>query len=70
MIGALARYVSSPQGGTFQPMKPNMGLLPPLEESHRSKRDRNAALAQRSLQHLETFIAAEALLDDVVVDRA
>ena len=66
MIGALARYVSTPQGGTFQPMKPNMGLLPSLEGSHHSKRDRNAAYAQRSLADLQAFIADEALLDDVV----
>jgi methylenetetrahydrofolate--tRNA-(uracil-5-)-methyltransferase len=70
MIGALTRYVSTPQGGTFQPMKPNMGLLPSLEESHHRKRARNAAYAERSLVDLEAFIAAEALLDDVVEDRA
>ena len=69
MLGALAHYVSTPQGGQFQPMKPNMGLLPSLEASHRKKRERNAAYAERSLADLQAFIAAEALLDDVVEDQ-
>jgi len=70
MLGALARYVSTPQGTSFQPMKPNMGLLPPMEASPHRKRDRNAAHAERSHEDLEAFIAAEALLDDVVQESA
>lgn len=68
MIGALVRYVTTPQEGTFQPMKPNMGLLPSLEDAYRRKRERNSAYAERSLADLQAFIAAEALLDDVAED--
>ncbi|HHX43734.1 MAG TPA: methylenetetrahydrofolate--tRNA-(uracil(54)-C(5))-methyltransferase (FADH(2)-oxidizing) TrmFO [Chloroflexi bacterium] len=68
MLGALARYIATPQEAAFQPMKPNMGLLPSLEALYRRKRERNAAYAQRSLDDLRAFIAAEALLDDAVED--
>lgn len=56
MIGALCRYVTTPQGD-FQPMKPNMGLLPPLDERVRGRRDRHGRLAQRALGDLDTWIA-------------
>jgi methylenetetrahydrofolate--tRNA-(uracil-5-)-methyltransferase len=55
MIGALCRYVSSPQSG-FQPMKPNFGLLPPLDQSARGKREKHRQLAERSLVALEAYV--------------
>lgn len=55
MIGALCQYVTTPQDN-FQPMKANFGLLPTLEISIRSKRQRHQALAERSLQDLEHLI--------------
>ena len=53
MIGALSRYISGYAGKDFQPMGANFGLLPPLPERIRDKRERYAALARRALQDLE-----------------
>ena len=52
MLGALLRYVTSPVGGVFQPMKPNFGLLPALEPRVKGKRQRAGAYAERALKDL------------------
>jgi methylenetetrahydrofolate--tRNA-(uracil-5-)-methyltransferase len=65
MLGALLGYVSTPQEKRFQPMKPNFGIIPPLDPPVRKKRDRYAAFAKKSEVDLETFIAAEGVLDDL-----
>jgi len=52
MIGALCRYVTEADAGTFQPMKANFGLLPPLQPPVRGKRRRQAAYADRALASL------------------
>ena len=57
MIGALCHYVTTARG-EFQPMKPNFGLLPPLERAPRRKRERHRAYAERALRDMESFIAA------------
>lgn len=48
--GALAHYVTTANPAHFQPMNANFGLFPPLEQRVRGRRERNLALAQRSLQ--------------------
>lgn len=50
MIGALSRYIAGYAGKDFQPMGANFGVLPPLSEKIRDKRERYLALAMRSLQ--------------------
>ncbi len=50
MMGALSRYISDPTVTDFQPMGANFGVLPPLDTHIRDKRERYAALAERSLQ--------------------
>lgn len=55
MVGALCRYVTSPQVKGFQPMKPNFGLLPPLETPVK-KKETHKALSQRAMEALQTFI--------------
>lgn len=47
--GALAHYVTTASLGDFQPMNVNFGLFPPLSERVRDRRERNLALARRSL---------------------
>jgi len=49
MTGALSRYISGYEGKDFQPMGANFGVLPPLPEKIRDKRERYMALAQRAL---------------------
>jgi len=74
MLGALLRYVSGGAlasgiegpgmpGGAFQPMKPNFGLLPPLEPPVRRKRERYVALVARARAAMDAFLAAERPLD-------
>lgn len=57
MVGALAHYVSHADSSGFQPMKANLGLLPPLERSIRGKRERQKAYWDRALVSLERFLA-------------
>ncbi len=57
MLGALCRYVTSAESRNFQPMKPNFGLMPPLERLVRRKRDRHRAYVQRALADLAAVIA-------------
>ncbi|UCC76078.1 MAG: methylenetetrahydrofolate--tRNA-(uracil(54)-C(5))-methyltransferase (FADH(2)-oxidizing) TrmFO [Anaerolineales bacterium] len=64
MIGALCHYVSSAEGGHFQPMKPNFGLLPPLAGPRRRKRARYRAYAARALAALQDFAAGLVLVED------
>ena len=49
MIGALLGYICDNSVSDFQPMGANFGILPPLENHIRDKRERYMALAQRSL---------------------
>jgi len=48
MIGALSRYISSPNEH-FQPMNANFGILPELEEKIKDKKLKYQKLADRSL---------------------
>ena len=52
MIGALSRYISDESVKDFQPMGANLGILPPLFEQIRDKRQRAAAYSQRALKRL------------------
>ena len=67
MIGALTHFIATaPCGekrsgkGRFQPMPPNFGLLPELEDRIRDKRRRYGAYRDRSLQDLAPFTGVEA----------
>lgn len=58
MLGALCHYITNADAGTFQPMKANFGILPPLESPARlGKRERAAACAERAARDLETILA-------------
>ncbi len=54
MMGALTGYISDGSVTNFQPMGANFGILPPLSEPIRDKRQRYAALSERALHDLET----------------
>ena len=53
MMGALSHYISDPTVTDFQPMGANFGVIPPLAEHIRDKKQRYAALAERALAKLE-----------------
>lgn len=48
-LGSLIRHICHADARTFQPMNVNFGLLPPLNEPIRAKRERRQALAVRAL---------------------
>ncbi len=56
MLGALCHYVSAADPDSFQPMKANFGLLPPLAPPVRNKRARYQAYACCALADMEQFI--------------
>ncbi len=64
MMGALSRYVAGYEGKDFQPMGANFGILPPLPEKLRDKRERYMALSQRALNDLQTEIGKENVHED------
>ncbi len=56
MIGALLSYITDPTVENLQPMGANFGILPSLEEHIRDKRERYAALSNRSLKWFDEHI--------------
>lgn len=56
MIGALCNYLAHSDISTFQPMKANFGLPPPLPQKMKSKKDRNIAFCTRALTSLRSFM--------------
>ena len=52
MLGALANYVAHYEGKDFQPMNANWGIVPPLLDRIRDKKEKNALLAERGLAAL------------------
>jgi methylenetetrahydrofolate--tRNA-(uracil-5-)-methyltransferase len=57
MLSALCHYVSRAEPGSFQPMKANFGLMPPLDPPVRNKRKRYQAYAERALGNLKSHLA-------------
>lgn len=49
MIGALLSYICDETVTNFQPMGANFGILPPMDIKIRDKKERYAALSQRSI---------------------
>ena len=56
MIGALSAYISDESVKDFQPMGANFGILPPIEPKIRDKKERYAALAERSLKEFKDIV--------------
>ena len=54
MLGQLVRYITT-ENKNFQPMGANMGILPPLEEHIRDKRERYLAIANRAVAAMEQW---------------
>jgi len=60
-LGSMARYITTADFEHFQPMNANFGLFPKLDTRYRKKAEKNEALAQRALDSLRSFIAAEGM---------
>ena len=63
MMGALFDFISSAEPKHFQPMPPNFGILPPLPERIRSKRERYGAYRDRAFGDLDTWCSQHQLHD-------
>ena len=57
MLGALSKYISSPDTENFQPMGCNMGILPEWGERVKDKKLKYKLLAERGLADLDKLIA-------------
>ena len=56
MLGALCQYVSQAESGSFQPMKANFGILPPLHSPVKlDRRGRARALLERGALALQAI---------------
>ena len=53
--GALCHYITQAESKKFQPMNVNFGLLPPLTERIRDKKEKNRTIAARALASLIEF---------------
>lgn len=60
-LGALARHLEGSTTADFQPMNMNFGLLPPLGERIRDKREKNRQVSERALAALAAFMNQERL---------
>ncbi len=56
MSGALLHYITHAEPKNFQPMKANMGLLPPMETRVKGKWARYATFAERAQHDLEGYL--------------
>lgn len=55
MIGALAKYISTPNDN-FQPMNANYAILPKLEDTIKDKKLKNTKLSDIALKYLKKDI--------------
>ncbi len=55
MMGALSQYISDETVKNFQPMGAAFGIIEPLEERIKDKKERYEALARRSLDYFKTI---------------
>ncbi len=60
-LGGLARHLEGSPSEDFQPMNINFGLLPPLAERIRNKREKNMRISERALGSLSEFCEREDL---------
>lgn len=56
-IGALGYYISDASVENFQPMNINFSIIAPLEQRIRKKAEKNLAIANRSLQVIDSLLA-------------
>jgi methylenetetrahydrofolate--tRNA-(uracil-5-)-methyltransferase len=61
ILGALLHYVTHADSDHFQPMKPNFGLLPPLDTHLRGRQRRRQAHADRAREAMACFIGDHGL---------
>ncbi|WP_028782776.1 FADH(2)-oxidizing methylenetetrahydrofolate--tRNA-(uracil(54)-C(5))-methyltransferase TrmFO [Thalassobacillus devorans] len=56
MMGSMAHYITTTSPKHFQPMNANFGLIKPLENKIKNKKERNDAYAKRALETIQNFV--------------
>ncbi|MCM2674748.1 FADH(2)-oxidizing methylenetetrahydrofolate--tRNA-(uracil(54)-C(5))-methyltransferase TrmFO [Alkalicoccobacillus plakortidis] len=56
ILGAMAEYITTEAKKNFQPINANFGLLKPLDERIKVKKDRYEKLAERALTTIQNFM--------------
>jgi len=67
MLGALCYYVTHTEPKRFQPMKANLGIMPPLATQIRNKAARRAAYAERARSSMVQSLQD---LDDAIINQS
>ena len=62
IIGSLCNYITTANSHTFQPMKANFGILPPISQRLKSKKDRNLLLSNRAIESIITFASKNEIM--------
>ena len=62
IIGSLCNYITTANSDTFQPMKANFGILPPISQRLKSKKDRNLLLSNRAIESIITFASKNEIM--------
>ena len=68
-FGSLLGYATDPATRPYQPMHVNFGIIPPLPERVRGKRERYAAYAQRSRDDLAAWLSGRPDIAGSVIAR-
>ncbi|MFV8827140.1 FADH(2)-oxidizing methylenetetrahydrofolate--tRNA-(uracil(54)-C(5))-methyltransferase TrmFO [Alkalihalobacterium sp. APHAB7] len=55
-IGSMAQYITTANPKNFQPMNANFGLLKPLDQRIKNKKERNETLANRAIETIQNFM--------------
>ncbi|HHY21641.1 MAG TPA: methylenetetrahydrofolate--tRNA-(uracil(54)-C(5))-methyltransferase (FADH(2)-oxidizing) TrmFO, partial [Bacilli bacterium] len=56
VIGSMSHYITTANPNHFQPMNANFGILRPLDEKIRNKKERYEQLAARALETIQNFV--------------
>ncbi len=56
VIGSMAQYITNANPKNFQPINANFGLLPPLDERIKNKKERYEQFAKRALDTIQNFV--------------
>ena len=56
IIGSMSHYITTSIAKSFQPMNANFGLVPPLSERIKGKKERYEKLAERALDTIQNFV--------------
>ena len=68
MLGALCHYVTHADPKRFQPMKANLGILPPFATRIKNKAERKRAYAERAKASM--LASLRELRDDLITTQA